>query len=327
MPFYMSEWVGSGTREDPFIAVGADQPGFGCIDLRPQANLAGGNCLIKTSVPFTDARARFLADDKLESLTSVQKNFLTNRLGIDLTSETILQDIIAAIMMRPPANGWKPLQAVRSNMRHEIWLGGELVWEKQATLGPQGELIDPTDNFNRANETPLASPWTIIFGPGANLVSNQASGAGDSMVAYTSSVSSADQFSQVVIPFASTQFVAPACRCSNVAGGGDAYVVLMGGFHSFGKFVNGTFSNLTATGTGEVDGATCRLEVEGSSLRYYQDTVLSPSSPYTDTSVTAVGLAGMSFGASGDTMDDWEGGDLNEPPAGITFNLVPPQFY
>jgi hypothetical protein len=61
-----------------------------------------------------------------------------------------------------------------------------------------------TDAFNRANETPLASPWAITgsAGGGWNLASNAAVPAdvtGDSEGRYTGSNVGANQFSQVKI--------------------------------------------------------------------------------------------------------------------------------
>ena len=35
MPFYLSEYIGTGTKQDPFRPVGSDQPGASSIDIRP----------------------------------------------------------------------------------------------------------------------------------------------------------------------------------------------------------------------------------------------------------------------------------------------------
>jgi hypothetical protein len=52
-----------------------------------------------------------------------------------------------------------------------------------------------SDNFNRANETPLAAPWTKQGNQNFNLVSNavRAAVTGDSYYYYSGAASSADQ--------------------------------------------------------------------------------------------------------------------------------------
>lgn len=318
MPFYLSEWTGVGTSQDAFVPVTGGQDGWSVIDLRPDPSRADGGglnaCLLRTPAAFSDARARFLADDKLERLTNPQRNFLVNRLGVDLASDTLLADIIGRIMMFPPLNRWKPVKPVRSRGRHEIWLGGELIWSQAATLEPQGELVDPTDDFNRANETPLASPWVKALGTNnANLSSNQvvSSGSDDKLYYYTGATATADHYSEITSATATSAFEGPAVRIS--ASSDNAYVVILGGFHAFYKCVAGSFSSLAATGVGEVNNATCRLVVEGSSLSYYQAGVLSSGSPITDSSITVEG-DGAGFWLYDGSLDNWEGADL-VPPA------------
>jgi hypothetical protein len=318
MPFYLSEYIGAGTRANPYVAVGADADATSVIDLRPDPSRQDGGglnaCLLRRSTSFADARARFLGDDKLETLTAQQLAFLTTKLGVDLGANVLIRDVIAKLLTSPPVNGWKGLRPTGD--QYEIWMG-ELLWSVPFISGGS------SDNFNRADETPIASPWTKLLtgGSNTNLTTNQAVGQGDSMYGFSGSVTSADQFSQVLCPNMTTNEAGPTCRASTT-GGGECYLVVLGGFHNFYKLVGASYTSIISTGTSEVNGQTARLETQGSSLRYYQNGVLSSGSPQTDTSVTAVGMAGMRFGNASEVLDDWQGADLAGPAATASLPLL-----
>lgn len=312
MPFYLSEYIGSGTKVDPFRAVGQEEPGASSIDLRPDSSLLDGGglnaALLWTPSSFVDARARFLADDKLESLTQQQKNFLTNKLGVDLSSPTLLRDIVATLLTSPPGNGWKALKP--GLLRWEIWLGG-LLWEVPRISG------GASDNFNRANETPLAAPW--IESPSTsgqfNLVSNAVVGNGDdASYHYQGAATTEEQYSQISTAAGSVTSTSAGGPCVRMSTTGtlDAY----------------EYDNFTNTSAGEIlkwDGGAStsmiagsipralplRIEAEGSSIRIYANGVLSATT--TDTAVNAGGQPGM-FWYHTSSFDDWEGGDLGAQP-------------
>jgi len=312
MPFYLSEYVGSGTRANPFRVVGADQPGSSSIDLRPDPSLVGGGglnaALLHTQVAFADARARFLADDKLEGLTNPQRNFLQNRLGVDLSSPTLLRDIVAVLLSNPPVNGWKALKPGR--LRWEIWLGG-LLWEAPRAAG------GATDDFNRADETPVAAPWTQQSGSGTtfNLASNALVlvSAANAIYYYAGAASTADQYSECTNVGAGGKFAGPSVR---VGSDGFSGYNLEAAFNQLSKFVSGS---LTLIGSGLsptiLTGHVMRVEASGSSIHALYDGSEMTVSPVTDTSLTTAGNGvGVLMGETGAPMDNWSGGDLGGPP-------------
>lgn len=326
MPFYLSEYIGSGTKQDPFVPVGFDQGMIGAIDLRPDpSRLDGGGlnaCLIRTSAPFTDARARFLADDKLETLTNPQKNFLQNRLGVDLSSPTLLRDIIAVLMTNPPVNGWKALK--HSQLRWEIWLG-ELIWEVPFISG------GATDDFNRADAN-LTTPW-IDHGNGPmRVVSNRCrpenydSDRGSIWDSANQDVAD-DQYAQCQVynmtnTSADDSGIGHALRAQQT-NPYDRYRIVSNAAHVWiAKDVSGytRLADLSVTWT---DGDTFRAEVEGSTLRAFKNGGSLGST--TDTSITTGQPSVMysSFLTTGSEIDNWEAGDLTTPVA-PTSVLVPP---
>lgn len=180
-----------------------------------------------------------------------------------------------------------------------------------------------SDNFNRANETPLAAPWTKNGGTGNfNLVSNgvQASVSDDKYYYYAGAVSSPDQYSQATMVSApSSQDWGPAVR---IGGAGhtttpEGYffdVYIGGSSGGVQKHVNGAFTIIAATASSVAPGDTLRIEVEGTALRGYKNGVLLTST--TDTSLASAGNGvGFFIYETGGSIDDWSGGDLTAPPA------------
>lgn len=311
MPFYLSEYIGSGTHQDPFRPAGSDQAGWSAIDLRPDSSrLDGGGlnaCLLRVPSAFNDPAARFLADDKLESLTNQQKNFLQNKLGVDLSSPTLLRDIIATLLTAPPANGWKALKPGR--LRWEIWLG-ELLWEAPRISGGS------SDNFNRANETPVAAPWTQHSGTTCNIVSNEfvQAGAGgtDTLYYYAGSASTTEQFAQQRVK-GSGHDCGPAVR---VGGGtGTSAYLAAAAITVLYKFNGGTSGTLGDGFPTVSVGSIVKITAEGSTITGYTDGV--PGTPVTDTEISGAGLGAGIFTFDTNGVDDWDGGDIT-PPASPT---------
>ena len=316
MPFYLSEYVGSGTKQDPFIPVGSDQPGWSAIDLRPDGGGLNA-CLLHVPVAFNDPLARFLADDKLESLTNPQKNFLQNKLNVDLSSPTLLRDIVATIMTNPPTNGWKAITP--GLLRWEVHLGG-LLWEAPRASGG----AQMTDDFNRATFTGGPISWN-------NLASNWVE-VGSATI--TPSLISTDSHARAeTTPIGANQYA--QVNISNISGGsagGGAgfgillrivaasennmyrFVILQSGTANnveYAKFVSGAYSNLgNRTSATFADGAVFRVEANGSTLSVFLDGVLqSPS--VTDTS-HATGQPGIAYSSTitSGNLDNFDGGDL-----------------
>lgn len=302
MPYYLSEWEGAGTKIDPFVPVGSDQPGWTAVDIRA----AGLNaCLLHVPNAFSDPKAQFLGDDKLEGLTNPQKNFIQNKLGVDISAATTVRDAIALIMNNPPANGWKRLEP--GFLRWEIWLGGELLWSAPRASG------GATDDFNRANETPIALPWdSVTTSPSdLNLSSNTVvAGGGDSFALYTAAASSADQYSQLAASAPTSASGGPMCRM--VATSVTGYL-----FDNFGSASNGeirlwtNISSDSVLASGTIARANpLRIEAEGSTIRIYSNSVLSQT--VTNSTLTT-GQPGLAIYSN--NFDNWEGGNLTPPSA------------
>lgn len=313
MPYYISEYVGGGTRQNPYMPVGLDQPGAAAIDLRPNPTVLTGRALLWTPTPNTDARLILVSDAKITRLSTAVRNRIKNTLGVNF-SETQWDQIAGRIMLSPPTNGWKPLQAVRANMRYEVWLG-DLLFSKAAQLGPQGELIDPSDNFNRANENPLAGSWTRLSGGSGNakLESNAITSAtsGDKFYYYAGAVATADQFSQVLIASsAGSQDFGAATRIgSNGFSGYVAATYTGDSTRNIFKYVAGSFSILAITPGAPAVSDVIRCEAEGSTIRYLQNGSLVQF--VTDTSLSSAGNGvGFFHYEAGAILDDWQGGDL-----------------
>lgn len=300
MPFYLSEYIGTGTRQDPHVPVGSDQPGWAAIDLRPDSGGLNA-CLLKVPTAFTDARAQFLADDKLEALTNPQKNFLQNRLGVDLSSPTLLRDIIATLLNSPPANGWKALRP--GFLKWEIYLG-ELIWEAPRISG------GATDDFNRANGLiNVGVPAWTLGAPGSGNISVSGNTAvavsGDCWWYYAGAATTDDQYAQDDITESGGNGGGPAIRMQpgNVE---TLYFYDEFSTDGFYKFVNSSYSVVGAQGSTKANPV--RVEAEGSTMRLFFNGVEDANSPWTDTSIPSGGQPGMFIYAG--SQDNWSGGDL-----------------
>ena len=190
----LAPYVGNGTRRNPFRTAleGAS------IDLRPDCSKRDGYALVNTQ---ERVRRLKLAEGFKDTFGYRIRNRVHDLLGVDV-SRVRRFDVLAAKLLLEP-NGWLPL--LPTHERFEIWLGG-LVWEFPLIRG------GASDNFNRADENPLAAPWTAVMGSAARLVSNAVRPDADVMIGYTGSVSSINQYSECVAPNATTQEAGPACR-------------------------------------------------------------------------------------------------------------------
>ena len=153
MPYYLAPYIGAGTEEDPFRPLGSDQPGWAAIDLRPDAStLSGLNmCLLFLPNADPDAQLRQLSDAVEEVVTTGTRDAINTRLGSTITTGK-LSDVIADLLINPPANRWKALQASRG--KFEIWLGGR-IYEAPVIRGG----VEGSDNFNRPNSDDTSVSW------------------------------------------------------------------------------------------------------------------------------------------------------------------------
>ena len=322
MPFYLSEYIGSGTRVDPFRPVGSDQPGWSAIDLRPDggASLDGnglGKCLLHTPESFKHSRVQKLGDDKLDSLSSLQRDKLTNKYRVDLAKPKLLRDIIATMMVRPHSDAWNPI--LPTPLRWEIWLGG-LLWSAPRISGGS------SDNFNRPNETlSSAGGWSKIGGNDFTIVSNELKSSGasdaDSMYVYSGAAATVDQYAEVTTVGSVLIDGGPVVRGQAVSGL-CGYLLSMG-TQSVAKFMNGAFGSLAGAladyNSRIAPGDAVGVKAVGSTITAYEvgvgDFVDAPDNPVTDTAIPGTG--GTGYGQPGIflfervfTYNDWKGGDL-----------------
>jgi hypothetical protein len=323
MPYYLTTYVGTGTRKDPFRPFGSDQPGWTGIDLRPDASVADGFTIVFLPQPVSDLRLEKLSDHKDESISSNTTNSLKNKLdpAIDRATTKLT---VARLLRQPPTGKWNPIKPVgmrTGQPAYEIWLGNERIYHEPIIRG------GASDNFERADENPLANgPWKSpgssgLTAPNAFKLDDGAvclvSPTGDNFALYDGAASTDDQYSEADQTGILSNDWAVVVRMNPVAGGGgtlfNAYAYFEFGAN-LAKFVDGGFSIITSY---SVSGGKLRLEVEGSTLRAYEDDVLE-GTPQTDSSHTS-GLVGFfifeDVAAPGNGVLFWEGGDLGEESA------------
>lgn len=130
--------------------------------------------------------------------------------------------------------------------------------------------MNASDNFNRANETPLAAPWATSYGGGMQLVSNVAqSTTSTDRGSYYTGTWGADHSSEAVIGnlVNSTNYAGVLVRAD---GSGNAFQLgtdgASGAAHTFfGRWDAGSFTELAGIVTTFANGDVIKLEVSGQS--------------------------------------------------------------
>lgn len=312
MAVYLTSFAGTGTRADPFRPLGGDQPGAGSIDLRPDASVAAGFAVVYSPTDVAGLSADKIADGFQDTFGNQVRNRIQNRLGVDLTGVSRF-DVLVATLLRKP-NGWKEIVPNKRAFRYEIFLGGQLVWQEPWITG------GATDDFNRANETPLASPWIIQTGSGStlNLSSNGVVlaaevGAGTSYY-YNGAAVTADQYSSCVPTGNGFAQGGPFVRCGVT--GYSGYGVDPA-FNQLIKYVSASPTLLGGTLTPDIQvNDVLRVEAEGTTIRAFLNGVQMTGSPSTDSSLTTAGNGvGIYAGEVSQKLDTFDGNDLSPPAA------------
>lgn len=311
---YLAPYVGSGTKSDPFRPRAAAGK-WSAVDLRPDPTVIDGFALLYLPGASGDAQLRQIGDAKEELLSRATETFIGNRLGKTFDgSNATISDLIGDLCLSPPSvKPWKSFLPALVNGRRqvEIWLNDER-WFLQPVLAGGA-----SDDFNRANETPIAAPWTKN-GPGSNfnLTSNRMvkpSNGDDVCYYYSGAASSADQYTEFQITtFAGTSDCGPAVRIGTGATANYYVASYYTGGKVFYKYVSGSFSSISSFTDTETVNDYYRLAITGSSLTLYRDS----SSPATtsratasDSSITS-GQPGVNSYDPGLEIDNWNGGDL-----------------
>lgn len=175
-----------------------------------------------------------------------------------------------------------------------------------------------SDNFNRADEDPIAGNWTIVEG-NVRLVSNTMAGPSapaDSLAYYNADTPQNDQFSEIVAATPSNNDWGVACR---ISAGANGYVFeVFDATPQFAKIVSGTFTQLNTLSpwTNVAAADVVRIEAAGTTLRAKVNGVEVGGSPLTDSSI-ASGGAGAFFFDNNVRLDNWQGGSLAATPVGF----------
>lgn len=321
MPLYLSPYTGSGTKADPFRPRAA-QGRWSAVDLRPDPTVVDGFALCYVPSVRADATLVQLGESKDEALSRATEIVIGNRLGKTFDgSNATLSDLVGELCVSPPSvNGWKPfLPALVGGRRQlEIWLNHER-WVLQPVLA--GGAFD---DFNRANETPLAAPWAQN-GTGSTFTLDtntlrKPSGLDDGMYYYTGAASGADQYSEIQITTFPTQSdCGPAVR---IGSGATLNGYIASYFGNFYKFVSGVYTSLATHGDTPTANHYCRLTASGSTLTLLRDATTPATTARgttSDSSLTS-GQPGVNSYESGIIADNWRGGDLAS--AGPALHLV-----
>lgn len=315
MALHLTTYQGDGSKANPFRPVGwdgLDQPSS--VDLRPDCTVVDGLCLVCSTDPVPGTLVT-LADLPDETISVARRNQLANRLGMTFSSNKV-SDIIGEFMTHPPTGKWNPIKP--GFRRWQVWCG-QLWFDVPEVAG--GTAL-ATDSFNRANESPLASPWASTGDSTFDLVSNKVDSVNDASdrgAFYNSGVWPGDHYSKGVITLSAVAFTNHDGVCMLVRADGSRnyyrFEFNSNGSNNvgIGKKVASAYTGLVLrtatfasgnTGYGEAQGSTLQAKING----------VNAGASTTDTSHTS-GKPGIGYSAEGtgggtSQIDDWEAGDF-----------------
>lgn len=330
MPYYIASYVGSGRLVDPFRPYRSDSyADWSAIDLRPNggATLEGDGlnaCLLWLPDDLVDVNLYKVALDKLDTVPVLVRNGLKLRLGLTEIADTRFDRIVAAFMLAPPANGWKPVRAGTRSRQIEISLGplgDRLLYQQPVIAGG----ITITENFNKAdNGLGPNLTWTEWKGTGWRVLSNQARGEGDDLdpqrARAETDLATDDHYAQAVIVAmtgANYRDVEVICRKDGTATDTFYQLIARLGEATDDHQLYKTVANAdTLLGTDTVDpaaGETFRLEVDGSTLQGFRNGAALSFNPVTDTAIVGnlrTGIGTYTRLVHSVDLDSFEAGDL-----------------
>ena len=321
MHYYLSTYVGAGTSLDPYRALGADQPGAGAIDLRPDPTVLAGRCLLGMPIRQDPVGARYFGDDPRVVLSNQIRARLGNDLGLTLAESRF--DAIALELLtdhaRTDGTRWKPLRPERTTGRWRIYLGDVLV-DLPRVAG--GATI--TEDWNCADSASLTCDltWTEIVGTSWGIVSNAAKISGnvtENVARADSDLASDDHYAQATIS-SFTNGASPLDGDVIARKDGTAtqtFYLWQGRIDLFVyrlfKDVAGSFTQL-GSDVAEIPtaGDIIKLQCDGSTIKGYRNGTEKISA--TDTAIVdnlRCGIRGYCGGAAQDVvLDDWSAADL-----------------
>lgn len=322
---YLAPYVGQGTRLLPFQPALTRLFGgtWSCVDLRPDRTVQDGFAFVWMD-RSDDLEASGLLQcglDRSEVLSPLQRLRISNKLGISLTATNTVEEVLQEVLFTPD----KPWKFVRPDFlgRKHVYLNGQ-EWAFRQVNPPVGaEIIDPTDDFIRADQDPIAGNW-VNGGLGANLriVSNElATGGGaivDSSSLYNPFTSQADCFCEVTVGSSGgdTNDFGPVTRGSNSLGFSGYMFDPYTGQFGLGYWLVNSLTNFAAyqSSGGYATNTVVRIESQGSSHKGIVNgaTVIGPA---TDTTIAVGGKAGVLMFNNVIRIKFFQAGDLAPPPA------------
>lgn len=187
-------------------------------------------------------------------------------------------------------------------------------------------MTTASDNFDRANETPLASPWANWTSAGALLSGNKATAAAAVTAAslYNSGTWSNDQeASGVVGNLGSTLRYACVGVRAGTSSGGSGYVCFTDGDSGSGhtgieKITNGTEIELKGVAATFTAGDTIGIRAVGTTISMWKNGTQIDS---TTDSTYSSGNPGVWFYSQA-TIDDWQAADVGTSSGGSGFRAA-----
>ena len=280
------------------------------IDLRPDASrLDGGGmgrCLLYLPVPDSNPRLIKIGDHKFDALGPASRALIRSRLGSADNGFTRLDELIADLLMNPPANRWKALRPSRRRRRYEIVLGPKeetFLWVQPLLAG--GATF--TESFNQADSSTLGPDltWTEFNGNGSwETLSNEVALVGNTATDEARAESDTDsddmvtQLDYVTFTYGGgTYSIDLICRkdttatrtwymaqCRETAGEGQHVVAA--------KRIAGSQTDIGSNFTLTLTGKTMKVEADGSAIAAFEDGVSRSNG--TDTDITGNTRGGFS---------------------------------
>lgn len=260
------------------------------------------------------SRVSQISADKGEGLSRTVATRLEADLAVSLADDHDGAAMLKRLLFGRQETRWNGVIPTHDN-RKQVWLNGVL-WAEETVERSRELGIDPTDDFNRANETPIAAPWTQQSGSGGtiNLASNAvtAGSAADKFYYYSGATATANQFSQWVSNSSVTNDDwGPAVRIGENGFSGYWFSQYTAGSEEILCYDGGSFSSILALDISNLtNGQTVYIEANGSSITCKKNgaTVMGPT---TDTLLTAAGNGvGVFLYQTGGAIDTWQGGDI-----------------
>lgn len=321
MALYLSPYVGLGTHDTPFFPRGLDEPGASAIDLRHDCTTRDGMGMrygllwLPDDIP-APIGAKKLATDHGEPASKVAKQHCEGlRCHVDFSKDKNIEDVVSTLLLRPAKGHWSGLRPSRGVV--EAWLGSSSGLKRWVHLPVIAGMTTRTDDFNRADENPLAGNWsgptTSLYKIVSNQLVGQNSGDDDNYQYWNADVFPDDQFSQIQLVTYAGPSPGVTVRGSGATRNYYAYQTYAGPTSEIFKYVSGGYTVLVQASVAWNVGEYVKLVAEGTTLTCYLDANNPPATQIlqvTDTTFTG-GVPGIyNYFGNANVLDNWSGGDL-----------------